>query len=83
MVYYQNLELGTNQYPPENRYIVFVNPKSGTGKAKKIFKKNPKRMLKEAEIEYTLIITGTNNYYTRLFFQFLCQYTIQYKKLPQ
>ncbi|RDD37501.1 Sphingosine kinase 1 [Trichoplax sp. H2] len=50
-------ELGTNQYPPEYRYVIFVNPKSGTGKSRKIFKNVPKRMLREAEAEYTLITT--------------------------
>ncbi|EDV27726.1 uncharacterized protein TRIADDRAFT_20947, partial [Trichoplax adhaerens] len=43
--------------PPEYRYVIFVNPKSGTGKSRKIFKNAPKRMLREAEAEYTLITT--------------------------
>lgn len=49
----------------ERRLLVFVNPKSGTGKAKEIFERRVVPLLVDAELPYDLHLTQGPNYARR------------------
>ena len=44
--------------PPPRKIMVLINPHSGPGKAQEIFQSGVARMLEEADISYTMVVTG-------------------------
>ena len=52
------LDLGSKSCPAPRKMLVFINPCSGTGNARKIFNGKPKQILHEADILYEVVITG-------------------------
>jgi len=48
--------------------LVFVNPKSGAGKAQNIFHERALTILSEANVPYVLVLTGKRHSHNELFF---------------
>jgi diacylglycerol kinase family enzyme len=52
------LNVDTTTMPEHQKYLVLINPASGSGKAKAVYYDHVHPMLQEAEAEAIVIVTG-------------------------
>lgn len=45
-------------FPPQKKFFVLINPKSGKGKSLELFKSTIEPIFKDAKIKYDTLITG-------------------------
>jgi sphingosine kinase len=51
-------DLASLEIPPTKKYLILVNPFSGTRKALTIYKGCVAPILSDAEVDYDLVVTG-------------------------
>lgn len=52
---------GIQELPPQRNLLIFVNPRSGPGKALQVFRERVVPVLAESDIKYKLVVTDRSN----------------------